>query len=42
MAVVYLLPRGVIGFVDDMRRLKKRFRIVLVEDEGALGKERAS
>ena len=41
MAVVYLLPRGVIGFVDDMRRLKRKFRIVLAED-GAAGKEHAS
>lgn len=32
MAVVYLLPRGVVGFVDDMRALRKKFRIVAADD----------
>ena len=35
MGVVYLLPRGVVGFVDDMRRLGRRFRIVLAEEGSA-------
>ncbi len=29
MAIVYLLPRGVLGLVDDFARLRKRFRLVL-------------
>ena len=32
MAVVYLLPRGVVGFVDDMRALRNKFRIVAADD----------
>jgi branched-chain amino acid transport system permease protein len=34
MAIVYLLPRGVLGLVEDVRRLRRRFRLV-VAGEGA-------
>jgi len=33
MAIVYLLPRGVLGLMDDIGGLKKRFRIVLSEEK---------
>ena len=40
MSVVYLLPRGVVGLIEDMRRMKRKFRIVWTDD-AAPGKEPA-
>ncbi len=40
MSVVYLLPRGVVGLIEDMRRMKRKFRIVWTDD-AALGKDPA-
>jgi hypothetical protein len=28
MAIVYLLPRGVLGLVDDWQKFRKRFRLI--------------
>ncbi|MBU1174131.1 MAG: branched-chain amino acid ABC transporter permease [Alphaproteobacteria bacterium] len=36
IAIVYLLPRGVLGFFADLASLRRRFRIVLVEDGKAV------
>lgn len=35
LAVVYVLPNGVIGLWDKLGRYRKRIRIVLVDDKGA-------
>jgi len=33
VAIVYLLPRGVLGLIEDIGGLKKRFRIVLTDEK---------
>jgi branched-chain amino acid transport system permease protein len=35
MAIVYFLPRGVIGLVDDIRKFRKRIDAVVAEEEAA-------
>ena len=35
MAIVYLLPRGVLGLIDDLKRLRKRLRFTLADERTA-------
>ena len=35
MAIVYLLPHGVLGLWEDLTRLRKRVRIVVVDEKEA-------
>jgi branched-chain amino acid transport system permease protein len=35
MAIVYLLPRGVLGLIDDLGKLRRRFRLVLDGEKAA-------
>lgn len=33
MAIVYLLPRGVLGLMEDMGKLRRRFRLVVADEK---------